>query len=89
MTGLTWSDWGKATAHASGMRLAEDCIPDCARGKHPTYAITLAVSKLSEIKGVHAYAAMLVTYTNGDKDRLRMAAGSSYWELEPGYSKRP
>jgi hypothetical protein len=43
--GLTWSQWGTATALARGTVNEVSCVPDCASGKDVAYPARLALSE--------------------------------------------
>jgi hypothetical protein len=42
---LTWSGWGTATATGRGVAEANNCRPDCAKGKFGAHPVTIALSK--------------------------------------------
>jgi hypothetical protein len=58
---LTWSDWGTATATATGTLEADNCNPNCAYGQDTPYAATVTVSHLVPYgNGEQAYSVMAV-----------------------------
>ncbi|MFF4325061.1 serine/threonine-protein kinase [Streptomyces sp. NPDC001591] len=46
LKGLTWSDWGLSTAHASGQEWMVICRPNCANGSEVHYPTTVTLTGL-------------------------------------------
>jgi len=42
---LTWSGWGTATATGQGVAEANNCQPDCAKGKLGAHPVTIVLSR--------------------------------------------
>ncbi|MBH1938013.1 hypothetical protein I5Q34_27710 [Streptomyces sp. AV19] len=40
---LRWSDWKTDIAHGVGRQVANDCVPDCARGRFHTFRVRVEV----------------------------------------------
>ncbi|MBT2406547.1 MULTISPECIES: hypothetical protein [unclassified Streptomyces] len=47
LTGLTWSNWGRPTAAATGQMWQNNCQPNCAAGTSIPYAATVTVAGLT------------------------------------------
>ncbi|MGW1196649.1 hypothetical protein ACWD4B_12510 [Streptomyces sp. NPDC002536] len=43
LRGLRWADWTARTAHGAGKQVANDCTPDCARGRFHTFRVRVEV----------------------------------------------
>jgi len=57
LIGLTWSQWGGATATASGeLRLAVKCVPNCALGAHKVDTARVQATEITTCQGRRAYA---------------------------------
>ena len=74
--GISWSDWGYATATGYGVLEQDNCLPDCAHGSYTGVAATITLSLPERYgSGPPAYAKMVVsaptssfgtqTYTQG------------------------
>lgn len=55
LSGLTWTNWGKANATAKGVLHWNLCTPNCASGKFRTKKITLTATDRRKVKGVWLY----------------------------------
>lgn len=47
LKGLTWSDWGLSTAHATGQEWATVCRPSCANGTEVRFPATVTLTGLA------------------------------------------
>ncbi len=57
LVNLTWSDWGRPTASATGQEVVKDCTPDCASGASVPYPVTVTITGLNS----NIYTAMHVS----------------------------
>ena len=61
VSGITWSDWGAASANGTGTLNVDNCVPNCAQGTFTGYPATISVWQPTPYgNGLQAYAMMVV-----------------------------
>lgn len=60
---LTWSNWGEATATATGTLVFSDCSPTCAAGKDIEVPAQVVADRLVSGDGLATYRRLTVTST--------------------------
>ena len=69
LTGVTWSDWGTATAHGVGTLVVNTCTPDCAAGNSTRERAVLQARGLS-LSGTDAsYSSLTVAASHARTSR--------------------
>jgi hypothetical protein len=59
---LGWHAWGKATATAKGVAVANDCTPNCAAGHFHSYPVAVTASRLSACGRAKVYTRLTLVY---------------------------
>jgi hypothetical protein len=67
LKGMTWTDFGAATASGKGTFVTNTCDPNCAEGKNVSYAVTVKAQGSKKCKGATVYAKLSLTYTGAKK----------------------
>jgi hypothetical protein len=67
LKGMTWTDFGAATASGKGTFQTNTCEPNCAEGKNVSYAVTVKAQGSKKCKGATVYAKLSLTYTGAKK----------------------
>ena len=61
---LHWSDWGEATATATGALLTNTCEPTCADGTTARFPVEVRVGDPDDDEGTSFYRSIVVTPTD-------------------------
>jgi hypothetical protein len=67
LKGMTWTNFGDATASGQGTFVSNTCEPNCAEGKNVSYAVTVKAMGSKKCKGATVYAKLSLTYTGAKK----------------------
>jgi hypothetical protein len=67
--GLTWSQWGTATATGQGTVNEVSCVPDCADGKDIAYPVDITLSRpVKAGNGKEYFVRIMLTFTGDNPD---------------------
>jgi len=65
---LTWTDWGAAQAHATGVYMEKDCDPNCADGTVISYPIEVEADSTSQQDAATVYGAITLRFPGAKPD---------------------
>lgn len=67
LRGLRWADWTGRTAHGVGKQVANDCTPDCARGRFHTFRVRVEAYRPVHRAGKAPYFSRLTVVYLGER----------------------
>jgi len=67
LKGMTWTNFGAATASGKGTFVTNTCDPNCAEGKNVSYAVAVKAQGSKKCKGATVYAKLSLTYSGAKK----------------------
>ncbi len=67
LKGMTWTNFGTATATGKGTFVTNTCEPNCSEGKNVSYPATVKATGSKKCKGTTVYAKLTLTYTGAKK----------------------
>jgi hypothetical protein len=62
LTKVAWRNWGRATATAPAVAVANDCTPNCAAGHFHSYPASVTATSLKTCGRARYYATLTITY---------------------------
>ena len=83
LDGVSWSNWGGATASGTGTLTDDDCTPDCATGHQDTYSAHVVLSDIKMVNGAREYTRYTVTFT-GQAQHLQLARSLTDQQTQQG-----